>query len=66
MTATERLLGHDADGQRVAYYSQESAWADRTDHVIEIGWATMRLDHLEPGLLDAIEASLVAPKVVSV
>lgn len=62
----DRLLGHDLDGQRVAYWSQPSNWTTGTDHFVEIGWATMRLDHLEPGLLDAIEASLVAPKVVSV
>jgi hypothetical protein len=58
---TDRLLGHDLDGQRVAYWSQLSVWTDRTEHFIEAGRFQMRLDHLEPGLLDAIQASLVAP-----
>lgn len=58
---TERLLGHDLDGQRVAYWSQVSVWTDREEHFIEAGQFQMRLDHLEPGLLESIQASLVAP-----
>lgn len=52
------LLGHTPDGQPVTVWDQANAWTGRLETFLEIGRELIELDHVEPGLLEALTASL--------
>lgn len=60
---SERLLGHDLDGQRIAYWSQVNAWTGRLEHFIESSPGQhIRLHHVPDGLLGLLSEALYAPR----
>lgn len=52
-------LDHTPDGQPVKVWQQVSAWKPyRVETFLEVGHLVIKLDHLDPGLIPALSASL--------
>ena len=63
---SERLLGHDLDGQRIYYWSQINMWTGRVEHFIETAPdKKTRFHHIPDGFLEMYAEALNGPKAAA-
>jgi hypothetical protein len=52
------LVGHTPDGQPVVIWERDHPWLGQHEVFLEIGSQLSLLDHVAPGLIEALRASL--------
>lgn len=52
------VVGYSPDGNRVVLWEQDHPWLDQHDAFLDTGCGWLRLDHVAPGLIETLRASL--------